>query len=159
MVNNECSRMGSTYHTGIFVYCSSHGIDVHFPGLFVDWNVSNLHVEVCSCLLVIQFTYNCKVHLKKSVIVVVGKFLKKKCWCVRIWFWSLLVPKSVKWRGTNIFILREIWTCTVYTYVYTVCIHSMYTPYVLWVGTVINNNEIVPNKNMHMYLCFYSILY
>lgn len=40
-----------------------------------------------------------------------------------------------------------------------VCIHSMYTPYVLWVGTVINNNEIVPNKNMHMYLCFYSILY
>lgn len=65
---------------------------------------------------------------KKSAIVEVGKFLKKKCWCVRIWFWSLLVPKSVKWIGTNNFILGEIWTCTVYVVcIYTVCSVSRYS--------------------------------
>lgn len=66
-----------TYNTSIFVDCSPHGIDVHFPGLFIDWNVSNLHVEVSSCLLVIQFT-RCT---KKSAIVVVGKFLKEMLVC------------------------------------------------------------------------------
>lgn len=122
--------------------------------IFLVFSLIGMWVIFMWKYVVVCWLYNLRIIvrcIKKLVIVVVGKFLKKKCWCVRIWFWSLLVFKSVKWIGINIFILREIWICIVYMYVYI--------SYVLWVGIVINNNEIVLKKNMYMYLCFYSILY